>query len=210
VAAAVDLLAREGFEGFSVRRLAGELDVDTMALYKHVRNKDDLLGAVVRSVFSTGGHQDGEWWEQVATTYRQHRKVIREHPWVLAVMLSSTLESAEPWEMVDRLLALIEPHVGAEGSARWVRRLSAYTNGFLLSEADVVKPSDPSQVVARFPRIAAAAARNGLTADADFDEGLDVLVTAMRDEAAARTPGRRPSLSRLRPRSAVEAAPREG
>ncbi len=44
---AVEVADRDGLEGLSMRRLGQELGVDAMALYRHVRNKDDMLDAIV-------------------------------------------------------------------------------------------------------------------------------------------------------------------
>jgi TetR/AcrR family transcriptional regulator, tetracycline repressor protein len=43
---ALDLVAREGLAGLSMRRLAQELDVWPMSMYRHFRDKEDLLDAV--------------------------------------------------------------------------------------------------------------------------------------------------------------------
>ena len=48
--AAVELADREGIEAMSMRRLGQELGVDAMAIYRHVRDKDDLLDGVVEIV----------------------------------------------------------------------------------------------------------------------------------------------------------------
>jgi AcrR family transcriptional regulator len=45
--AAVALADAQGVEGLSMRKLAQELGVVPMALYKHVANKDELLDAMV-------------------------------------------------------------------------------------------------------------------------------------------------------------------
>src|SRR6187431_559655 len=45
--AAVELADREGPDGLSMRRLAAELGVVPMALYKHVANKDELLDGMI-------------------------------------------------------------------------------------------------------------------------------------------------------------------
>jgi TetR/AcrR family transcriptional regulator, tetracycline repressor protein len=193
VRGAVDLLQRQGLGGFSLRRLAAELGVDSMALYSHVRNKDDLLGAAVGHAFSSARPAgDGEWWEQVRDTFREHRRVIREQPWVLAVMLSGSLESSEPWAGVEQTVALLRKHLGAAGAARWARFLAAFTNGFLLAEPDLVDSPEASQIEPRFPAVRDALARNARTGDKDFTLGLDLLVTAMRAEAAARPSLRTP------------------
>jgi len=187
VRAAVDLLQRQGLSGFSLRRLATELGVDSMALYTHVRNKDDLLGAAVGHAFQTARPAgDGEWWEQVRNTFREHRRVVREQPWVLAVMLGGSLDSSEPWAGVEQTLSLLRKHLGAAGAARWARFLAAFTNGFLLTEPDLVDGPDASQVEPRFPGVRDALARNARPGDRDFDLGLGILVDAMRAEAAAR------------------------
>jgi AcrR family transcriptional regulator len=181
------MLQRQGVSGFSLRRLAAELGVDSMALYTYVRNKDDLLGAAVGHAFQSARPAgDGEWWEQVRGTFREHRRVVREQPWVLAVMLSGSLESSEPWVGVEQTLSLLRRHLGAAGAARWARFLAAFTNGFMLAEPDMVDGPEASQVEPRLAAVRDALARNARTGDSDFDLGLDLLVTAMRAEAATR------------------------
>jgi hypothetical protein len=63
--------------------------------------------------------------------------------------------------------------------------LAAFTNGFLLAEPDLVDGPEASQVEATYPHVRDALARNARTGDKDFALGLDLLVTAMRAEAAA-------------------------
>lgn len=185
VTAAVDMLRDGGLAGFSLRRLAGELGVDTMALYKHVRNRDDLLGAALARVFAAARPAgDGTWWEQVAGSFAEHRRVLRAEPWALAVVVQHGTSSAEPWAGVDEALALMEPRLGADGAARWARWLAAYTNGFVLAEAESA-PAPGSPLAAQRPRVAAAATRNAGAGDPDFAAGLDLLVAAMRAEASA-------------------------
>ena len=50
--AAVARADADGLEAFSMRRLAQELGVVPMALYKHVANKDELLDGMVDIVFA--------------------------------------------------------------------------------------------------------------------------------------------------------------
>lgn len=46
VTAAIDVLADVGAEQFSVRRLGDALDADPTAIYRHFRNKDELMRAM--------------------------------------------------------------------------------------------------------------------------------------------------------------------
>jgi AcrR family transcriptional regulator len=48
VAAALDLVAREGPDALTMRRLATELDVQTPTIYWHVGSRDELIAAVIR------------------------------------------------------------------------------------------------------------------------------------------------------------------
>jgi AcrR family transcriptional regulator len=48
VAAALDLVVREGPAALTMRRLAAELDVGTPTIYWHVGSRDELVAAVVR------------------------------------------------------------------------------------------------------------------------------------------------------------------
>jgi AcrR family transcriptional regulator len=41
--AAEAIIEREGVDALTMRRLARELDSSTMAVYRHVRDRDDLL-----------------------------------------------------------------------------------------------------------------------------------------------------------------------
>lgn len=56
LASARDLYLEKGLRGFSMRHLAGKLDVSPTALYRHYRNKEDLIHKVIEEavkVFST-------------------------------------------------------------------------------------------------------------------------------------------------------------
>lgn len=56
LASARDLYLEKGLRGFSMRHVAGMLDVSPTALYRHYRNKEDLIHKVIEEavkVFST-------------------------------------------------------------------------------------------------------------------------------------------------------------
>lgn len=52
IEAAAQLLATEGLDALSIRRVATEVGTSTMAVYTHFGSKDDLVHAVVREGFS--------------------------------------------------------------------------------------------------------------------------------------------------------------
>lgn len=52
VAAAFEVLEQHGLEGLSTRRLAAHLGVQAPAIYWHVRDKSELLGAMSRDIYA--------------------------------------------------------------------------------------------------------------------------------------------------------------
>ena len=53
--AAFDLTDEDGIESLSMRKLAQELGVEAMSLYRHVRNKGEILDGMVDLVFGEIG-----------------------------------------------------------------------------------------------------------------------------------------------------------
>lgn len=86
-AAAVEIADQDGLDAVSMRRLASELGVATMALYRYVRSKEDLLwlmtDVVVRDV-EVPDAPDAGWRDIARASATQTRAVIRAHPWLVA------------------------------------------------------------------------------------------------------------------------------
>ena len=69
---AVDVVAAEGWDALSMRRLALELDVWPMAMYRHFRDKDELVAAVAQAAAERVAMVPGEgaWDERLAALLR--------------------------------------------------------------------------------------------------------------------------------------------
>src|ERR1700726_353257 len=78
---AVALADDHGLERFSMRRLAQELGVVPMALYKHVANKDELLDGMVDIVFGEIdlAARDLEWRSAMRSRALSMREALRRH-----------------------------------------------------------------------------------------------------------------------------------
>ena len=99
VAAAIAAADKEGLDALSMRRVAVELDVATMSLYRHVRDKDDLLIGMMDAAFAEwqlSRPKPGTSWHEVLTeAARQMWQVFRQHLW-LAPAYSLTRPSLVP------------------------------------------------------------------------------------------------------------------
>ncbi|MDA3648952.1 TetR/AcrR family transcriptional regulator C-terminal domain-containing protein [Saccharopolyspora indica] len=98
VRAAVDRLDRDGTEGLSLRKIAGDLDVHATSLYWHVATKGDVLDLALDEVFAEIAlprENRATGWQDVVLTYmRELRTVLLRHPW--AASLASTRPLAGP------------------------------------------------------------------------------------------------------------------
>src|ERR1700744_5465466 len=74
-----------GLEGFSMRRLAQELGVVPMALYKHVANKDELLDGMVDIVFGEIElpPDDLDWRQAMRRRAISVRAAMTRHSWAM-------------------------------------------------------------------------------------------------------------------------------
>src|SRR6185437_11467239 len=78
VAAAVEIVDQQGVDALTIRRVAEACGVSPMGLYRHIRDKDDLLDRVVDSVVGPGLQDldaNGSWDQQVAELFRYARRL---------------------------------------------------------------------------------------------------------------------------------------
>ena len=88
--AAVALADEGGVESLSMRRLAQDLGVVPMALYKHVANKDELLDGMVDAVVAEIDPpiEGADWKTTMRERIQSARRALLRHPWVSSVLES--------------------------------------------------------------------------------------------------------------------------
>src|SRR5437899_2025785 len=88
---AIELADQTGFDGLSMRKLAEQLGVVPMALYKHVADKDELLDGMVDLVFAeVDVPTDVDWKTAMRVRATSMRDALRRHPWAIGRMESGT------------------------------------------------------------------------------------------------------------------------
>jgi AcrR family transcriptional regulator len=88
--AAVSMADEGGIESLSMRRLAQELDVVPMALYRHVANKEDLLDGIVDIVVGEVDPPETglDWKAAIRRRVLSARRMLLRHPWAVRVIES--------------------------------------------------------------------------------------------------------------------------
>lgn len=92
----VEIADAEGLESLSMQRVAELLGVTTMALYRYVPGKPDLIDLMVDTVLSDPPDLDrvpGGWRPRLEAWARACRHVYRAHPWIL----TATAYGATRW-----------------------------------------------------------------------------------------------------------------
>ncbi|MEV7213485.1 TetR/AcrR family transcriptional regulator C-terminal domain-containing protein [Kitasatospora cineracea] len=102
VAAAVAVADGEGLEALSMRRVAAELDVATMSLYRHVPDKDGLLHLMMDRVFAGVSFSAADtalgWRSRLELAAHLLWRTFRAHPW-----LASALSVTRPQPVANAL-----------------------------------------------------------------------------------------------------------
>jgi AcrR family transcriptional regulator len=80
--AALALVRENGLGALSMRRLAQELDVWPMSLYRYFHDKDELVAALADAAAQeiVSPEKNGPWREQIGDLLGQARTILERHP----------------------------------------------------------------------------------------------------------------------------------
>ncbi|MFB6779372.1 TetR/AcrR family transcriptional regulator C-terminal domain-containing protein [Streptomyces sp. NPDC056352] len=101
IRAAIVLVDAEGLAALSMRRVATEFGTSTMALYRHVPNKGELIRLMSEAVFSGGpsGPPPADWRPRLEREARWLWGQYEQHPWLARAMAALTRPMASPHAM---------------------------------------------------------------------------------------------------------------
>ncbi|WP_327248122.1 TetR/AcrR family transcriptional regulator C-terminal domain-containing protein [Streptomyces sp. NBC_01320] len=101
IRAAIALVDAEGLAALSMRRVATEFGTSTMALYRHVPNKGELIRLMSEAVFSGGpsGPPPADWRPRLEREARWLWGQYEQHPWLARAMAALTRPMASPHAM---------------------------------------------------------------------------------------------------------------
>jgi AcrR family transcriptional regulator len=205
LAAALEIIDRDGADGLSMRRLARALGRDPMILYRHAPNKAALLDGVAETVLAQlkVDAADPDWAAQLRAVARAYRKLALAHPHVVPLLVTRPLATPlglrphgtlRPLE--DLLTLLTRAGFSGPDALHIYRALFGFLHGHVLNELQelVEKPDETDDLlrlglhrlpIGEFPLLrglaSVLAAYDGA---AELERGLDILLTGLASTLA--------------------------
>ncbi|MFI2282114.1 TetR/AcrR family transcriptional regulator [Nocardia beijingensis] len=194
LAAADSVIEAEGVAKLTMRRLATELGCTPMALYHHVRDKEDLLRLLLNEYADQVVWPDlpEEPRERVRVAARAMRDVLAARPWIVEILAADDLLGVSAlWVSESIVDGFVAGGLPLDRAAQAYRVIWHYTAGDLIVRARSARraaenrPTFRAQVFAEldaetYPRLAALGSDYlSLAARDTYDLGLDALIDGL-------------------------------
>lgn len=188
--AALAVLDREGLPALTMRAVAKELGMATMALYRYVRDRDELEVLVADQVFAaidTSLPEGSDWRERMTLLMANIRDGFSAHPAAVPIVLRRRQSSVESLRVMEAMLAVLTEG-GFTGRARVVaqRTLVAFLIGYLQNkhyaplrgQGTIVLADLPAE---RYPHLAQTAGQaKDMSADDEFRGGVEIVLRGLQ------------------------------
>ncbi|MEW5352780.1 TetR/AcrR family transcriptional regulator [Streptomyces sp. 16-176A] len=196
IATARRIVDADGVDRLTMRRLAAEVGSTPMALYHHVRNKEELLVLLLDDYAARTLHRPeppAEPRERVVVAAAAIHEALAGCPWIVEVLTADDLMSASALWFVEQIVdGLVACGLSPERAVHGYRAIWYYTAGEIVvraaaarRRADADRPTYREQVFAgldpdELPRLAEVADRWApLTAEDTYRDGLRALVDGL-------------------------------
>ena len=191
--AALELADEGGIGALTMQAIGRRLGVEAMSLYRHVRNKDDILDGIVDVVFAEIElpADRSDWRTVLRARSISTRVALRRHPWAITLMESRLAPGPSNLRSHDELLAvLLDAGFSAAMATHATNLVDSYVLGFALQETNfpfsnaeelaVVGEQMLAQVQAdQYPnlvRVSGELLASGFDYADEFEFGLDLIL----------------------------------
>jgi len=200
LAAALEIIDRDGADALSMRRLAAALRRDPMIVYRHAANKAALFDGVAEIVLAQlkVDSADPDWAGQLRAVARDYRRLALAHPRVVPLLvtrpLATPLALRPPGTLrpLEDILALLT-RAGFSGpdALHIYRALFGFLHGHVLNELQelIDNPDETDDLlrlglhrlpITEFPLLRSlASALASYDGAAELERGLDILLTGL-------------------------------
>ncbi|MEV0348334.1 TetR/AcrR family transcriptional regulator C-terminal domain-containing protein [Nonomuraea sp. NPDC050680] len=120
IEAGLRILDRDGLEALTMRRVAQELDTGAASLYVYVKDRDDLMAAMLDEALGRVGFTaEGTWQERLRALVDSATEEMSRHEGLALVALGSIPTGANALLVLDRMLALLKEGGLDDTTATW-------------------------------------------------------------------------------------------
>lgn len=205
VAVAIEIADADGLDGVTMRRIAERVGAGAMSLYRHVKDKDELVESMVERVVAEFTYPDSsvlDWRACMHALAERDLASYTTHPWMLAATATVTppFGTASLGAMEWALAVLDDAGVPPQDAARAIMTINHYVQGSVrvaLGDRAPGASDDPGQAwrgrlqdvdLSEFPQLSRLTATPAPATDRDwFAEGLDLILDGV--DARERTAG---------------------
>jgi AcrR family transcriptional regulator len=133
---AFGIVAREGYEALTMRRVATALETGPASLYAHVVNKDDLdellLGRLYAQI-EIPEPDPGTWRQQITSVYAQLRDQYSRYPGISRAALAVVPTNLETMRVNEGMFAIVLAGGADPQTAAWtIDAMTLYVNAYCL------------------------------------------------------------------------------
>lgn len=139
--AALEVADRDGLGGLTMRKIAGRLGASPMGVYRHFRNKAEILDGLVDLVigdYDVTSHHEETWTEWVRETFVQMKRALCAHPGIIPLLGAAGLSGANALRVLERVLAVLRDAGLGDDSAPVFHTLMSYTIGAVAVESSAL------------------------------------------------------------------------
>ncbi|MGW1889922.1 TetR/AcrR family transcriptional regulator [Streptomyces sp. NPDC002004] len=116
----LQVLDRDGLDALTMRRVAQELDTGPASLYVYVKNRDDLMAAMLdEALGQVPLTAEGTWQEQLLALAAATIEAMGRHEGLANVALGGIPTGANALLVLDRMLALLKQGGLDDATAAW-------------------------------------------------------------------------------------------
>jgi AcrR family transcriptional regulator len=197
---ALAIMDAHGSEALTMRRLAEELGMGTMALYRYFPSKDDLMDAAVEIAAPEVLPPEpgaAPWKEQLAELARAWFQAGLRHPSVARERFGRPLQSPGAMRVTDRAIALlVEAGLSKPDAVAAFKALLIHTLGAAAIAASEARPEIRQRASERHASVPAeelpamASVADELTAALGGDQAFELGLAALLDGIELRAGGR--------------------
>ncbi|MDQ1293481.1 MAG: hypothetical protein QG608_1362 [Actinomycetota bacterium] len=206
---ALALADEGGVEALTIRAVAENLGVTPMALYHHIRNKDEIVNGMLDLVMDEIELPafGGRWQTEMARRATSARHVLNAHPWAIHLLQAGSAPGPATLRHHNAVIGVLrEAGFTVIDTAHAFALLDSYLYGFALSETTLpihgpqavtdvaqsmmARSTEQGHPMADYPHLFEFSTEHilapGYEFGAEFEFGLDLILDALERALGSR------------------------